>query len=205
VHLTIFPDFRPNPYGLDVDIIETYINNHVSHNPAFLVETRDFTQKIERLKTERDREIFKVRQLAAAEEAEVVSQLDKVRERGATRIQEIQTLYDEKLEDARSRYLRILTSGSEASTEICMSSSRTPTLDARARTESLADTPSQTSDPNGQAALFQTTPDELDEPSIWLQRDRDFPSQESMLLAQTSDENLEKLHAEFLETILKGV
>ena len=193
MHLTISPDFRPKPYGLDVDSIEKYLYNHISHNPAFLIDTRDFTQEIDRLKTERDKEVYKARQLAAAEEAQVRSQLDKVREKAAIRIQEIETVYVAKLDDARSRYAEILTSRPQSSTGICMCSSRTSTLGSGVRAESLADnapnTPLQTSDHSMRVASFQAATDELDGSNIWPQQENGFLSQ--AMLQPSSDGNLD--------------
>jgi hypothetical protein len=181
IQLTSSPDFRPKAYGLDVDSIETLLNNGIRQNPSITLELMDIINEIDGLKTERDTEKERIRQFAAAEEALLISQVSAVKERRAGQLQEIETVYTARLGDARSRCVAILSQGSETYIGAGVSSSHTSTFDSGARAESQADSTtlnasSQTSDISGPSPAFQMTMQDLDAPNVYPQQSNDTAS-----------------------------
>lgn len=108
---------QPNTLGYSMDDLASMVRHQLSERPSFALESEDFFQYNERLERERSREKKKVRLEADLQEGQLQAQIRDVREKQALREQEIDADFDERIRSARSRFVAVLTGGSEAQTQ----------------------------------------------------------------------------------------
>jgi hypothetical protein len=116
---------RPNTSGYNIDDLERIIQRRVSEQPSLGLEFEQFFRVNAKLEREREREKEKVRLGAdrqkgqlKAQIGQLKAQIREIKENQATREQEIDADFDERISNNRSRAMAILTPGSKAQTQL---------------------------------------------------------------------------------------